>query len=93
MKTRSVLAALFILVSGCGGPGPAMEAGRPVAPRGLDDSVLVPPGYGTLTQTKIINVIKKLDTENELEEKIKKMEECNNLVGKTLNKLAREEAL
>jgi len=30
-----------------------IEAGRPVAPRGLDDtSVLVPPGYGTLTQAQ-----------------------------------------
>jgi len=40
--------------------------------------------------SQIIAVIRKLDTENELEEKIAKMEECNNLVAKTLNDLVQE---
>ena len=51
MSTRTAFGALFILVSGCGGA--VGGSGRPVAPDGRDDvAVLVPPGYGTLTQSQ-----------------------------------------
>ena len=47
--TRSVVGAILVILSGCGGMG----TGQPVVPTGsVGADALVPPGYGTLTQAQ-----------------------------------------
>lgn len=53
MSARCALGAVLVLVSGCGGAQAGAEAGQPVAPLGrAGAAVLVPPGYGSLTQAE-----------------------------------------
>ncbi len=53
MSARTVLVALLVLVSGCGGAGANLGTGQPAAPAaGGGPDVLIPPGYGTLTQAE-----------------------------------------
>ncbi len=53
MSARTVLVALLVLVGGCGGAGANLGTGQPAAPvAGGGPDVLIPPGYGTLTQAQ-----------------------------------------
>ena len=59
---RAVIGALLLLLSGCGGAEAVAETGQPVAPSGrAGAAVLVPPGYGTLTQAEFTLVLESGD--------------------------------
>jgi len=55
---RAVIGALLLLLNGCGGAEAVAGTGQPVAPAGRAGAdVLVPPGYGTLTQAEFTLVL------------------------------------
>ena len=59
---RTVIGALLLLLSGCGGAEAVAGTGQPVAPVGrAGAAVLVPPGYGTLTQAEFTLVLESGD--------------------------------
>ncbi len=59
---RAVIGALLLLLSGCGGAEAVAGTGQPVAPAGrAGAAVLVPPGYGTLTQAEFTLVLESGD--------------------------------
>ena len=59
---RAVIGALLLLLSGCGGAEAVAGTGQPVAPPGrAGAAVLVPPGYGTLTQAEFTLVLESGD--------------------------------
>ncbi len=59
---RAVIGALLLLLCGCGGAEAVAGTGQPVAPAGpAGTAVLVPPGYGTLTQAEFTLVLESGD--------------------------------
>lgn len=51
--TRAAIGAILVLLGGCGGTGAGAGAGQTAAPAGPGGAnALVPPGYGTLTQSE-----------------------------------------
>ena len=57
-EARAVIGVLLVLLSGCGGAEAVAGTGQPVAPAGRAGAdVLVPPGYGTLTQAEFTLVL------------------------------------
>ena len=59
---RALIGALLLLLSGCGGAEAVAGIGQPVAPAGrASAAVLVPPGYGTLTQAEFTLVLESGD--------------------------------
>ena len=57
-EARAVIGVLLVLLSGCGGAEAVAGTGQPVAPAGRAGAdVLVPPGYGTLTQAEFTFVL------------------------------------
>jgi len=61
-EARAVIGALLVLLSGCGGVAAVAGTGQPVGPPGrAGTDVLVPPGYGTLTQAEFTLVLESGD--------------------------------
>ena len=61
-EARAVIGVLLVLLSGCGGAEAVAGTGQPVAPAGrAGAAVLVPPGYGTLTQAEFTLVLESGD--------------------------------
>lgn len=57
-EARAVIGVLLVLLSGCAGAEAVAGTGQPVAPAGRAGAdVLVPPGYGTLTQAEFTLVL------------------------------------